>query len=75
MSKVKCPCQGCEQRTARCHSECEAYLIYRRENARRNAALKLQRKKDSIVTDYVVACMNKQKKEKRKDHLGFKKGN
>ena len=74
MSKVECPCQGCESRTAQCHSECRAYAVYRYENAKRNAALKLQRKKDSIVTDYVVACMNKQKKEKAKDHLNWKKG-
>lgn len=43
MSKIQVPCYRCEQRHTGCHSECEAYAKYCRENAKRRYLIKSQK--------------------------------
>lgn len=36
---MKCPCQGCRDRTVGCHSNCAAYLSWAEERRRINRAM------------------------------------
>lgn len=35
---MKCPCRDCPDRKMNCHSECEKYKEYAKENAKRREA-------------------------------------
>lgn len=74
MSKIKVPCHNCERRTSTCHSECEAYEVYRKENAKRNAAIKSAQYADAEMREYVVRNINRQRRTKEKTHMGWNKG-
>ena len=74
MSKPAVPCHNCENRQVGCHSNCEAYATYRRENAMRNGAKKDAMAGDTEMRAYVVSAINRNKRRKDKTHLGWKKG-
>lgn len=74
MSRIKVPCKGCGQRHMGCHSECESYATYRRENAKRGALIKSQKARTAEVQTYIVSCINKNRRTKEKTHIGYKKG-
>ena len=45
----KPPCYGCMDRSERCHSTCEKYILWRRDKDRENAlrALEIQTRRDA----------------------------
>ena len=40
---MKCPCQGCSDRTAECHGTCDRYKEWKAEVDKRNEWLRSQR--------------------------------
>lgn len=49
----KAPCRYCEEREVGCHSKCEKYQEYYRDNEKFKAE-KLKRKEEEYITRYYV---------------------
>ena len=66
MSRVKSPCYKCESRHSGCHSECELYAHFQRENAMERNLINTERTRQAAVTNYIVTATIKHQKQKNK---------
>lgn len=66
MSGIKVPCHNCEQRHIGCHSECEAYANYCKENAEKQALIYSKKAEEAEVCKYIASRMNKMRKAKER---------
>ena len=75
MSNTKTPCFGCANRAPMCHSVCNAYKEYKRDLLRRNRAIREEKAKESMTTEYVISSIKSTKrKPKKNENLGCRKG-
>lgn len=73
MSRIKSPCYKCEQRYVGCHSYCEAYKNYRKENAQIRSVIKSAKARNADITYYVVKAVKRMQKKKEIMNRGCKK--
>ena len=72
--KIVCPCRHCEERQVGCHSNCEKYATYCRENAIRNSTIKGAKAEAAEMREYVIRAIHRHRKTKGKTHLGWNTG-
>mgnify|MGYP003305519051 CR=1 FL=1 len=66
--KTRCCCYGCTKRTSTCHSTCQDYKDFQRENDARNQLIRQAKDKESISISVVVRAAEKaRKKRERKE--------
>lgn len=74
MKIIKTPCYGCEERSSKCHAECERYKKYRRELTEYNYKVKKENNDEGRIISYTVDTIMKNKKQKRiSERLGRRK--
>jgi hypothetical protein len=75
MSKLKVPCYGCENRHQGCHSSCETYKTFQRENLERNRQIREAKEKDAMITGVKIRSLNKLfGRANVSEHIGGRKG-
>ena len=74
MSKIKAPCYNCTKRNPQCHSNCEEYREYRRENNKRRAFLKNKKAENSLLNSTTINAVRRmQKKKEISEHGNYRK--
>jgi hypothetical protein len=66
MNKIEAPCHYCENRHLGCHSECEAYVNYCRENENQNALIRTKKAKEKEIAGYIASNIAKKRKINKK---------
>ena len=63
MNKPKVPCHNCTERCVtlghNCHSDCERYQAFCKENLERNRFLREQKAKSKMVDSFMISVVNK----------------
>jgi len=62
MSNIKCACQGCKERYVGCHSTCEEYLEYARQNKEYKEKIKAFDESDRLHYAYISGSKKYKKK-------------
>lgn len=65
MNRPSSPCKDCPDRHMGCHSECEGYKNYEKENEEYKAQKRQALKEAYGSIDYVSILKNKKKKNKK----------
>ena len=79
MKKPDVPCHNCTERCVtlghNCHSDCERYMTYCRENNKQKAFLKEQRAKNAMMTEVTINAVKRvQRKKQMGEHQNARKG-
>lgn len=58
------PCHHCEERTARCHAECERYKNFRRRVYEQHQKMKQVYEREQVAQEVLMRGANKAKKKR-----------
>ena len=63
-------CQNCEKRHLHCHSTCEDYKEWKRQQDERNDQIRKAKEQEALYKSYLCDGIDKHKKKKRERRRG-----